>query len=176
MCRMAAAARRFDGTNGEVDDWVRLVSTLLGTERRGVVLCASLPAVLVSGVCRASAVTLGSLVFFSRSGWTQIAAASDQGLVLVAHELAHVRQYRERGLVRFLWAYAREYFSGRLRGLSHRTAYREISFEIEARDVERVARRLLEMGVLLRGNWPPRAPDEGGVSRKCADQSASAPR
>lgn len=62
-------------------------------------------------------------------------------LALLAHELVHVRQYRELGAWRFRWAYLREYVAGRLRGLSHDAAYRNISFERTARDVEAHVRR-----------------------------------
>ena len=55
--------------------------------------------------------------------------------VLLAHELVHVEQYAELGLVGFLWRYVREYF-GHLRRLrNHRQAYRAISLEVEARAV-----------------------------------------
>ena len=57
-------------------------------------------------------------------------------LALLAHELVHVRQYRELGAWRFRWAYLREYLAGRLGRLDHEAAYRSISFERAARDVE----------------------------------------
>ncbi len=79
-------------------------------------------------------------------------SGSGAGLALLAHEAAHAAQYQRLGTAAFLLAYLREYLSGRSRGLSHRQAYREISFEREARRVERTARRLLEAGALLRGN------------------------
>lgn len=52
---------------------------------------------------------------------------------LLAHEMVHVRQWRERGAIRFLAAYAAEYLRGRRRGLDHWDAYRAISFEAKAR-------------------------------------------
>jgi hypothetical protein len=52
---------------------------------------------------------------------------------LLAHEMVHVRQWRERGVIRFLAAYVGEYLRSRLRGLGHWDAYRAISFETEAR-------------------------------------------
>jgi hypothetical protein len=48
------------------------------------------------------------------------------------HELVHVRQIRQHGLLRFYWRYASEYLAHRWRGLSSAEAYRNISFEIEA--------------------------------------------
>ena len=62
-------------------------------------------------------------------------------LALLAHELAHVVQYRELGPWRFRWRYLREYVTGRLRRLGHDGAYRNISFERAARDIEARVRR-----------------------------------
>lgn len=53
----------------------------------------------------------------------------------IQHELVHVRQWKELGPMRFLVRYLKEYFSGRRRGLRHDEAYRQISFEEEARRV-----------------------------------------
>ena len=55
----------------------------------------------------------------------------DRGLL--AHELVHVRQWREHGPVRFLARYLGAYITNRRRGLGHRAAYESIPFEIEAR-------------------------------------------
>lgn len=52
---------------------------------------------------------------------------------LLAHELVHVEQYAELGVVRFLRPYLREYFVNLWRLRSHRHAYLAISFEAEAR-------------------------------------------
>jgi len=54
---------------------------------------------------------------------------------LLAHELVHVRQWREQGWLRFLWRYFTDYFKGRRRGLGHRGAYLAIPFEAEAREL-----------------------------------------
>lgn len=143
---------RAEGVGGEVADWIALIAWLLETRREGIQLLGGRGAGLVTGVCRASAVTVGSAVLFSSSGWRELSRKSDAGLVLLAHELVHVRQYRERGPFRFLWAYGREYLAGRWRGLSHQGAYRAISFEEEARRGEAVARHLLKHEALLRGN------------------------
>lgn len=53
--------------------------------------------------------------------------------VLLAHELVHVEQYAELGVVRFLRPYLREYFVNLRRLRSHRQAYLAISLEAEAR-------------------------------------------
>ena len=66
--------------------------------------------------------------------WMELEDAD--ALALLAHELVHVEQYRQLGAWRFRWAYLREYLSGRLRNLGHEAAYRDISFEHAAREVE----------------------------------------
>lgn len=60
---------------------------------------------------------------------------------LLAHELVHVRQWRELGALGFLRAYLGEYVAGRRASLGHRDAYRRISFEQEARALARDATR-----------------------------------
>lgn len=62
-------------------------------------------------------------------------------LALLAHELVHVQQYRELGTWRFRRAYLQEYLAGRLRRLGHDAAYRNISFERAAREMEERVRR-----------------------------------
>jgi hypothetical protein len=52
---------------------------------------------------------------------------------LIAHELVHVRQWRELGAVRFLVRYFGAYARGRWRGLRHHAAYEAIPLEAEAR-------------------------------------------
>jgi hypothetical protein len=58
---------------------------------------------------------------------------------LIAHELVHVRQWRELGRGRFLVRYVGDYLRGRLRGLGHDAAYRRIALEAEADAVARAA-------------------------------------
>ena len=96
-------------------------------------------------------------MFFSSAGWRELDRKSEARLLLLAHELVHVRQYRELGFSRFLFLYVEEYFGNRRVGLCHREAYLELSFEKEARNGERVARSLLEQGALLRG-WFEKEP------------------
>jgi hypothetical protein len=56
---------------------------------------------------------------------------------LLRHELAHVRQMAEHGLLPFLWKYSRSYVRNRWRGMSHHQAYLAIPFEVEAMEAER---------------------------------------
>ena len=54
---------------------------------------------------------------------------------LIVHELVHVHQWGQLGVVRFLWRYVAGYLKGRFAGLSHQGAYRAIPFEVEARQI-----------------------------------------
>lgn len=59
------------------------------------------------------------------------------GLSLIGHEALHSRQYQELGTFRFRARYLSEYTGGRLRGLSHGEAYRNISLERDAFALQR---------------------------------------
>lgn len=52
---------------------------------------------------------------------------------LIAHELVHVRQWKEYGIVGFLFRYVRDYLKGLRNHRNHYQAYLDIPFEIEAR-------------------------------------------
>jgi hypothetical protein len=65
--------------------------------------------------------------------WILLRRGHEQDEGLLAHELVHVRQWREFGAVRFVWRYLGSYARGRLHGLGHREAYAAIPFEHEAR-------------------------------------------
>jgi hypothetical protein len=62
---------------------------------------------------------------------------SPEGLALIAHEIAHCRQYHELGRWRFRAKYLAAYAQNRREGMDAKTAYAQIPFEIEARKVER---------------------------------------
>jgi hypothetical protein len=72
-----------------------------------------------------AAMTLGPLILLRRDH------ADDRALL--AHELVHVRQWRELGPIRFLWRYLGAYVRGRFAGLGHQRAYEAIPLEVEAR-------------------------------------------
>ncbi|HEY7133900.1 MAG TPA: DUF4157 domain-containing protein [Acidimicrobiia bacterium] len=72
-----------------------------------------------------AAMTLGRVVLVRRG--------HERDRALLAHELVHVRQWRELGVVAFLWRYLRAYAVGRVRGARHWDAYRSIPLEVEAR-------------------------------------------
>lgn len=83
---------------------------------------------------RASGITLGTRVYIRRHLFGR---TGDLPLVLVTHEVAHVVQFLRDGTVPFLLRYLGEYLAGRLRGMGDRDAYLNISYEREARRVER---------------------------------------
>ena len=72
-----------------------------------------------------AAMTLGPFILLRREH------AADEALL--AHELVHVRQWRELGAPKFLWRYLGAYARGRAGGLSHQAAYNAIPLEVEAR-------------------------------------------
>ncbi|HUP70289.1 MAG TPA: DUF4157 domain-containing protein [Acidimicrobiales bacterium] len=71
-----------------------------------------------------AAITLGRLVIVRR------ASVDDERLM--RHELVHVRQWRELGVIRFIREYLGAYFRGRWNGYGHQEAYRRIPLEVEA--------------------------------------------
>lgn len=89
--------------------------------------------VLVGGPVprQASAITLGRTIVVRRE------VAEDA--VLMAHELEHVRQFVDLGVVRFLARYLWAYFCLRIAGHGHLAAYRRIPLEIEASWSSRLA-------------------------------------
>ena len=81
---------------------------------------------------RACGITLGDDVYIRSEFF-----AVDQSipLRLLAHEVAHVVQFRRDGLVPFLTRYIWDYSKGLAQGLGDRRAYLEIGYEREARRV-----------------------------------------
>ncbi len=56
--------------------------------------------------------------------------------VLIIHELVHVRQWFDLGVLGFLSSYLGDYLRGRRDGLSHRDSYMAIPLEVEARHLQ----------------------------------------
>lgn len=48
---------------------------------------------------------------------------------LLAHELTHIEQFRDYGVLEFLKIYASDYINGRRAGLDHDAAYRNTRWE-----------------------------------------------
>ncbi|MGZ4688531.1 MAG: hypothetical protein ACXVKA_13175 [Acidimicrobiia bacterium] len=65
--------------------------------------------------------------------WILVRSGRELDVDLIAHELVHVQQWRELGVLRFLVRYVGEYLRLRLEGKQHWAAYSAISFEAEAR-------------------------------------------
>jgi hypothetical protein len=80
-----------------------------------------------------AAITLGRRIYVR----AELASASFERLLL--HELMHVRQVQELGLMRFLWRYVTEFLRHWRRLRSFNAAYRAISVEIEACQAEEAA-------------------------------------
>jgi len=76
---------------------------------------------------RVRAITLGSRIYLRRG-----LPAESLDPALLAHELCHVRQWRELGTPRFLTRYLGGYLRNRLRGMGRTEAYRRIPLEEEA--------------------------------------------
>ncbi len=76
-----------------------------------------------------SGMTLGRFVFVTSD------EAHDGSRKLLAHELVHVRQWHELGVVRFLGRYLASYVRQLVRLRKHRKAYRAIGLEVEAYDL-----------------------------------------
>jgi hypothetical protein len=67
-----------------------------------------------------------------------------EGLALIAHEVAHCRQYDRHGVWGFRARYVAAYFKNLLGGMDHLKAYRQVPFEIEAREIEAEVYRALK--------------------------------
>jgi hypothetical protein len=65
--------------------------------------------------------------------WVLLRRGHERDRDLLAHELVHVRQWREQGARRFLTSYVGDYLTARWRGAGHWDAYRSIPLEAEAR-------------------------------------------
>ena len=65
--------------------------------------------------------------------WILLRRGREDDAALIAHELVHVRQWREQGAFRFLALYVGAYLRGRRTGLRHMDAYLAIPAEVEAR-------------------------------------------
>jgi hypothetical protein len=69
--------------------------------------------------------------------WILVRRGHEHDRDLIAHELVHVRQWRQLGAARFLVRYLGAYAQSRWRGLGHQAAYEAIPLEVEARALAR---------------------------------------
>ncbi|MEP6769124.1 MAG: DUF4157 domain-containing protein [Acidobacteriota bacterium] len=102
---------------------------------------------LVTRLVGADGVTFGRDVFLSSEARRAIAAKTEPGARLIAHEIAHVGQFVRQGFVLFVLRYTGAYLEARLRGLPHAAAYDQIPFEVEARKAEDEAMWKAGLGV-----------------------------
>ena len=79
-----------------------------------------------------SAMTIGSRIYVHPDFLAR--ATANARTRLIVHELIHARQWGELGRLGFLSEYLADYVKGRLKGLDHEKAYREIRLEVAARD------------------------------------------
>ena len=70
--------------------------------------------------------TVGRIVFLRNDG------LYDGSRKIIAHELVHVRQYYELGVLRFLARYLADYARAVTKYRRHRAAYYAIPFEVQA--------------------------------------------
>ncbi len=93
-------------------------------------------------------ITIGRRIFLSTS------VSEDGTSALLAHELVHVRQWAELGLIGFLWNYLGDFSRNLIRSKRWNHAYHQIRAEQEARSEA--------------GRWNQRRLSEGpsGVSQK----------
>lgn len=73
----------------------------------------------------ADGVTIGNTIYYRQS-------ESRVSPKLRRHEMVHIEQYQQLGMIGFFLTYFGEYLSYRLQGQSHWEAYRNISLEKEA--------------------------------------------
>jgi hypothetical protein len=95
---------------------------------------------LLTSLAGADAIVFGRRVFLGSAAEHELTSTDGARVELLAHELAHVRQYRRWSVAAFLGRYVGEYLRGRLAGDSHAQAYRAISFEREAEEASESVR------------------------------------
>jgi hypothetical protein len=83
---------------------------------------------------RPIAVTFRNTIYFAPGRYDP---SSCDGFELLAHELAHVEQFRRYGVIRFVLRYLGSYCANRVRGHDSHQAYCRIPFEIAASDLAR---------------------------------------
>lgn len=102
-------------------------------ERNGACVRVGLPLVLRPFMRGVIGLTLRKTIYLRESVLTADELEFER---LLVHELEHVRQVTEHGLIRFLYLYFRDFSENLARGLSFNRAYEEIAFEREARIAE----------------------------------------
>ncbi len=84
------------------------------------------------------AITLGhKILLFDDFGLKDSIKAVQYRDSIVLHEVIHVLQIEKHGLIGFHWTYFKEYMKNMFKGKRQYQAYADISFEQEARSVEK---------------------------------------
>jgi hypothetical protein len=78
---------------------------------------------------KADAVAFNNTIYYKSS-------KANTPMSLKIHETVHLMQFKESGIAGFLFKYFLEYLAGMLSGKSRYEAYRSISFEVEAFNIE----------------------------------------
>ena len=76
------------------------------------------------------AITIVRTIMVNPNLFERVIAGSEPELL--AHELIHVAQWEDTGIVAFALDYARDYLRLRLLGATHDAAYRSVGFEYQA--------------------------------------------
>ncbi|PYQ33737.1 MAG: hypothetical protein DMF55_11075 [Acidobacteria bacterium] len=101
---------------------------------------------LLTSIAGADAIVFGRRIYLGAKPAALVSSHAPEAASLLAHELAHVRQYRRAGAAIFLGRYVGEYLGRRLAGAPHARAYRDLSFEREAEEALRAFEKALEIG------------------------------
>lgn len=115
---MSATTKRRSLEREEIDSFSHVAEGVLG--RVKLVRTNLLPPA-------ADGMTVGRFVFLRGD------RIQHRSTTLLAHELVHVRQFAELGVMRFFMIYLGSYFANLFRLRNHRAAYLAIPLEVEAR-------------------------------------------
>ncbi len=162
-----------------------LLEAFFGVDLAAVRVHRGRGARLLTRLLGASGVALGRRLFLSREGARRFDGGGSAGVGLLAHEIAHVLQYRRFGFLGMLARYALDYLRGRRAWVGHHAAYRGIGFEQEAWELGEAvgalvreddeARRAIGEGETLPAPCRERAA-EAGRRVRCEPSPAPAPR
>jgi len=94
-----------------------------------------------------AAITIDEDIYFSHRGTNGYDPNTIDGIKLIAHELTHTQQYKNYStIVGFGWDYWGEFDKNKDKGMSDSDAYRNISFEVDARNnADRVIQAVMKV-------------------------------
>lgn len=93
-----------------------------------------------------AAITVDEDIYFSHQGTNGYDPETIDGIKLIAHELTHTQQYKNyKTIVGFGWDYWDEFEKNKDRGMSDSDAYKNISFEVNARaNADRIIQAVMQ--------------------------------